>query len=88
MSFSLYQAVMEEKLDTLMAEICQSKREVDEKLAKLKCEVTMAQEKTSLDLAKKISGSLYQFKKKSHEHQYQFNSGLSDTLDSVKAELE
>ena len=45
---------MEEKFNTSMAEICQSKCEVDEKLAELKCEVATLQEKTSLDLAKKL----------------------------------
>ena len=34
-----------------------------------------------------MSSSSYQFKKKSHEHQYLFNAGLSDILDSTKAEL-
>ena len=33
-----------------------------------------------------MRSSLYQFKK-SHEHQYLFNAGLSDTLDSAKAKL-
>ena len=46
-----------------------------------------AQEKTSPDLAKKMNSSSYQFKKKSHEHQYLFNAGLLDTLDSTKTEL-
>ena len=70
-----------------MAEICQSKHDVDERLAKLKLKVATVQEKTSLDLAKKMSSSSYQFKKKNHEHQYLFNAGLSDTLDSTKMEL-
>ena len=35
----------------------------------------------------KDSSSSYQFKKKSHKHQYNFNSGLADTLDSTKADL-
>ena len=77
---------MEQKLDELMAEIRQSKRDVDERLAELKREVATAQEKTSLDLVKKMNSSSYQFKK-SHEHQYLFNAGLSDTLDSTKTEL-
>ena len=79
---------MEQKLDELMAEICQSKCDVDERLAESKLKVATVQEKTSLDIAKKMSSSLYQFKKKkSHEHQYLLNAGLSDTLDSAKAEL-
>ena len=78
---------MEQKLDTLMEEVRQSKRKVDKKIAELKREVSTAQEKTFLDITKKMSSSSYQFKKKSHEHQYHFNSGLESTLDSVKAEL-
>ena len=70
-----------------MAEIHQSKRDVDEQLAEVKYEVAMTQEKTCLDLVRKMNSSSYQFKKKSHEHQYLFNTGLSDTLDSAKTEL-
>ena len=78
---------MEQKLEDLMAEILPSKLEVDKQLAKLKHEMATAQGKTSLNLARKMSSSLYQFKTKSHEHHYHFNTGLSDTLDSAKAEL-
>ena len=59
---------MEQKLDELMAEIHQSKHDVNKWPAELKCKVATAQEKTSLDLAKKMISSLYQFKKKSYEH--------------------
>ena len=77
---------MEQILNELMAEFHQSKRDVDERLAKLKHKVAMTQEKTSLDLARKISSSLYQFKK-IHKHQNLYNTGLADTLDSAKAKL-
>jgi len=44
---------MDEKLDELMREIRQSRREVEEKIADLKTEVNSAQQKTSQDLAKR-----------------------------------
>ena len=70
-----------------MAEILPSKSEFDKQLAKLKHKMATAKGKTTLNLTRKMSSSLYQFKTKSHEHQYHFNTGLSDTLDSAKAEL-
>ena len=54
---------MDGKFDELMREICQFRHEVEEKLstsiAKLKCKVNSAQQKTSQDLAKKIGNSSY-----------------------------
>lgn len=77
---------MDEKLDELMEEIRQSKREVEEKIADLKSEVNLAQQKTSQDLAKKIGNSSYQFKRKGNEHQYHFNSTIEEALCSAKDE--
>lgn len=59
--------ITEQKLNELMAEFHQSKCDVDEQLAESKRKVTMAQDKTFLDLARKISNLLYQFKKKSYK---------------------
>ena len=78
---------MEERLDKLMREIRQSRRELDEKIADLKTEVNSAQQKTSQDLAKKIGNSTYQFKRKGNEHQYQFNSTVEKAMGSAKEEL-
>ena len=77
---------MEQKLSELMAEFHQSKYDIDKRLAESKYKVATTQEKTSLDLSRKISSSLYQFKK-IHKHQNLYNTGLADTLDSTKAEL-
>ena len=66
LSFPDQCAIMEGKLDDLVARICQSKCEFNKKLAKLKYKVTMAQKKTPLDLARKMNSLSYQFKK-SHE---------------------
>ena len=67
---------MEEKFDTLLAEFrCFTKFwwEVEEKfdafIAVVKHWVYQAQEKTSLEVARKIGNFAYQFKKKGHEHQ-------------------
>ena len=84
--------VEQENFDKLMAEICQSRNDVESKLAStvadLKCEVTTAQEKTSLDFARKMASSSQQFRKKSHEHQFTFNTKLQSTFASVKTELD
>ena len=68
---------VEEKLELLMQEVRQSRREVVEKLestlAEVKREVNTAQEKMSQDVARKIGNTSYQFRKKGHEHQYKFN---------------
>ena len=89
---------MEGKLNTLLAELCQSqdevrqlRREVEEKLdasiAEVKREVNEAQEKTSEDAARKIGNTSYQLKKKGHEHQYHFNCGVEEAISSAQADL-
>jgi len=84
--------VEQENFDKLMAEIRQSRNDVESKLAStvadLKREVTTAQEKTSLDFAQKMASSSQQFRKKSHEHQFTFNTELQGTFTSVKMELD
>ena len=73
-----------------MAEIQKSKADVEKHLvatvADLKLKVSTVQEKTSLDISRHITCSSYQFKKKSHEHQYMFNAELKDAFSVVKTE--
>jgi len=80
----------EDKFDKLMAEIQKFRSDVEEKLAatvaKMKRQVSTAQEGTSQDLTQKMASSSYQFKK-GHEHQFLFNTELTDTLSSAKMEL-
>ena len=75
-----------------MTKICQSRSDVEQKLAStvadLKHEVASAQERTSNDISKKMASSTYQFKKKSHEHQFHFNAELQGAFASVKTELD
>ena len=82
----------EDKFEKLMAEIRQSKSDVEQQLAStvadLKREVASAQEKTSSNITKRMASSTYQFKKKSHEHQFHFNTELQGTFASVKTELD
>jgi len=84
--------VEQENFNKLMAEICQSRDDVESKLtstvADLKCEVTTAQEKTLLDFAQKMDGLSLQFRKKNHEQQFTFNTELQSTFTSVKMELD
>ena len=58
-----------------------------EKIAEVKREVNIAQEKTSLDVARKIGNTAYQFRKKGHEHHYTFNSGVKEAISSARSEL-
>ena len=45
------------------------------------------EEKTSRELAQKITRSNYQFKRKGNEIQYNFNSGVEETISVAKEEL-
>ena len=63
-----------EQFHTLMDEIKQSRDEVKE----LKREVSAVHERTTRELAQKITKSSYQFKKKAHEIQFTFNSRVED----------
>jgi len=67
-----------------------SKKELEDKFAssisELKWEVSIAQEKASLQL-KRIRSSTYQFRRKGNEHQYNFNSRIEDTIDMAKSKL-
>ena len=82
----------QENFNKLIAEICQSRDDMESKLAStvahLKNEVTTAQEKTSLDFAWKMASSSQKFRKKSHEHQFTFDTTLQSTFTSVKMELD
>ena len=83
--------LVEEKLKLLMQEVCQSRREVEEKLesslAEVQGEVNAAQEKMSQDIARKIGSTSYQFHKKGHEHQYNFNCGVEEAISSTHTEV-
>ena len=74
-----------------MEEIKKSHREVEGKLtssiAELKQEVHSVQEKTLRELAQKITRSNYQFKCKGNEIQYNFNSGVEESISAAKEEL-
>ena len=82
---------MEEKLDSFMAEVRQFKAQIEDKftssVSEIKNEMTAAQEKTSQQLSKKIGSSTYQFRRKGNEHQYNFNCGLEDAIDTAKSAL-
>ena len=89
----------EEQFRALMEEIKKSRKEVEgnlsssiselkKELSSVKQEMTSAQEKTSRELAQKISKSSHQFKKKGNEVQYSFNLAIEDSISTAKAELE
>ena len=67
-----------------MDEIKQSRGEVKE----LKRRVSAVHERTTCELAQKITKSSYQFKKKANEIQFNFNSGVEESIVAVKKELE
>ena len=76
-----------EKLRKSCDEAQQSRQEFEKKLADQQKEVTLAQEKTSKDLAQKITKSSYQFQKKGHEKQFSFNSGIEESIAVAQREL-
>ena len=82
---------MEEKLDAMMEEFRDTKRELEQKflssLNQLKKEINAAQESTMRQFSKKISSSTYEFWRKGNEHQFNFNCGIEDTIDNAKSEL-
>ena len=76
----------QENFEKLMAEIVV--KHLAATVADLKREVSTTQEKTLLDISRRIACSSYQFKKKSQEHQYMFNAELKDAFSAVKTELD
>jgi len=84
----------DDKFEKLMSEIQKSQRVVEDKLAasqdklttslaEFKQEVNSMQEKTTKELAQKISKSSYTFQKKGHEHPFKFNSGVQESIASA-----
>jgi len=53
-------------------------------MAKIKHELTAAQEKISQEVTKKIGNTTYQFKKKGHEYQYCFNCKVEKAINSAR----
>ena len=45
------------------------------------------QEKTVWQFSKRIGSSTYKFRRKGNEHQFNFNCGIEDAIDSTKSEL-
>ena len=74
----------DQQFRALMDEIQKNRQEV----ADLKQEVGSVHEKATRELAQKISKSSYQFKKKSNEIQFHFNSEVEEAITSAKKELE
>ena len=72
-----------EQFRALMDELKQSREEMKD----LKREVSAVHERTTRELAQKITKSSYQFKKKAHEIQFTFNSGIEESIDTAKKEL-
>ena len=67
----------------LIDEIKQSRDEVKE----LKREVNAVHERTTKELAQKITRSLYQFKRKAHKIQFNLNSEIEESIGAAKKEL-
>ena len=80
----------DEKFKELMDELPhQSRKEAwqkyKKKIADLRTEVTLAQEKTSKELAQRKSS--YQFQWKGHKRQFNFNSGVQESIVAARSEL-
>ena len=77
----------EDRYKALMDAITNSKQEVEGKLTELRKEVTLAQQRTSQELASKFNKSSYQFRKKGNEVQFHFNDSLGESISAAKKEL-
>ena len=84
----------DEKFKLLMDEIhqsrdeaCQSRQELEQKLSVLQSKVTTTKEKTSQELEHRISNSSHQFQRKGHEMQFNFNSGMQQSIAAARSEL-
>ena len=82
---------MEDKLDAMMAEFRDTKKEQEQKfsssLNEFKREMNVTQEKTVRQFSKRIGLSTYEFRRKGNEHQFNFNCGIEDAIDSAKSKL-
>lgn len=72
----------------LMDAISESRSELEVKIQNLRKDVHTVQEKASHDLAQRISQSSYQFKRKGNEVQFNFNTGVQESISSARRELE
>ena len=79
----------ESQFQLLMEEIkklqCEVEGELTSSIAKLKQEVNSVQEKTSHELAQKITKFSYQFKHKGNKIQYNFNSEIEESISTAKS---
>ena len=82
---------MEQKLDEMMAEFCESRKQMEASLASSLCEfkreMNAVQEKTVQQFNRRIGSSIYEFRRKGNEHQFNFNCGVKDTKDAARYEL-
>ena len=71
----------------IMDTISKSRSDLEVKIHDLKKDMHTVQEKTSHDLMQRISQSNYQFKHKGNEVQFNFNSGVEESISSACREL-
>jgi len=88
---------MEAKLDEMLAEVRESRKERKEledqlekflsSMSKLKREVNATQERVAHQFSKQIGSSTYEFRRKGNKYQYNFNCGIKSAIDAAKVEL-
>ena len=75
----------------MLEEFRQSKSDMEKRFVdsmnKLKYEMNAVQERTLQQLTKRIGSSMYQFRRKGNEHQFNFNCGVEDAIASARSEL-
>jgi len=49
--------------------------------------MSATQERTMKQFSKQIGSSTYKFRRKGNEHQFNFNSGIEDAIDTAKLKL-
>ena len=93
-----YDTMEDEKFKQLMEEILQSRDEARQprqefetqltlQLTDLRKDVTETQERTSQELVQRMSKSSYQFQKKGHERQFEFNSNIQSSIAAAQSEV-
>ena len=71
----------------IMDAISKSRSDLEVKIHNLKKDVHTIQEKTSHNLAQRISQSNYQFKRKGNKVQFNLNASVEESVSSTRREL-
>ena len=76
-----------EQFQQLLAELKRMREEVDQKIDKLREDVTLGQQDATDKVVKKLASERgYVFKRKGHEQQFRFNTEVEDRIQKAQSE--